>query len=139
MDMIYPPYSKIPSAELMQIVEKAPVDQRLRVWIEGEDQKGNLVKKGKPIALGAAGTAIERLGRYGLLVVPSGDQFDVATVKLRSRAQKIGFEQGQKITEIEVENDRPNPQWMFIPTLGVLGLIFFLQRRRVAVAAQARA
>ena len=139
MDMIYPPYYKIPSAELMQIVEKAPVDQRLRVWIEGEDQKGNLVKKGKPIALGAAGTAVERLGRYGLLVVPSGDQFDVATVKLRSRAQKIGFEQGQRITEIEVENDRPNPQWMFIPTLGVLGLIFFLQRRRVVTAAQARA
>ena len=71
--------------------------------------------------------------------MPSGDQFDVATVKLRSRAQKIGFEQGQRITEIEVENDRPNPQWMFIPTLGVLGLIFFLQRRRVVTAAQARA
>ena len=135
MDMIYPPYNKIPSAELMQIVEKAPDDQRLRVWIEGEDQKGNPVKKGKPIALGAAGTAIERLGRYGLLVVPNGDQFDITTVKLRSRAQKIGFEQGQKITEIEVENDRPNPQWMFIPTLGVLGMIIFLQRRRVAAAA----
>ena len=59
-----------------------------------------------------------------------GGQVDVISVKFRSRAEKAGFRQGQKITDIEVETDRPDPAWTFIPTLGVLGLIYMLQRRR---------
>jgi len=135
MDMIYPPYTKIAATELMQIIEKAPADQRLRVWIEGEDRNGKLVKKGKPIALGAPGEAARRLDNYGLRVVPNGDKFDIVSVKFRSRAQRIGYEQGQVITGIEIENTRPDPAWMFIPTLGALGLLALVQRRRARVLA----
>ncbi len=134
MDMIYPPYTKIAATELMQIIEKAPADQRLRVWIEGEDRNGKLTKKGKPIALGAPGDAARRLDSYGLRVMPNGDKFDIVSVKFRSRAQRIGYEQGQVITGIEIENPRPDPAWMFIPTLGVLGLVYVIQRRRAAAA-----
>ncbi|MBP8277062.1 MAG: TRAP transporter permease [Propionivibrio sp.] len=134
MDMIYPPYTKIAATELMQIIEKAPADQRLRVWIEGEDRNGKLTKKGKPIALGAPGDAARRLDSYGLRVMPNGDKFDIVSVKFRSRAQRIGYEQGQVITGIEIENPRPDPAWMFIPTLGVLGLVYVIQRRRATAA-----
>ena len=134
MDMVYPPYTKIAATELMQIIEKAPADQRLRVWIEGEDRNGKLTKKGKPIALGAPGDAARRLDSYGLRVMPNGDKFDIVSVKFRSRAQRIGYEQGQVITGIEIENPRPDPAWMFIPTLGVLGLVYVMQRRRVTAA-----
>ncbi len=134
MDMVYPPYTKIAATELMQIIEKAPADQRLRVWIEGEDRNGKLTKKGKPIALGAPGDAARRLDSYGLRVMPNGDKFDIVSVKFRSRAQRIGYEQGQVITGIEIENPRPDPAWMFIPTLGVLGLVYVIQRRRATAA-----
>jgi len=136
MDMIYPPYERIASTELMQIVEKAPANQALRVWVEGEDRNGKLVKKGKPLALGERGTAVQRLENYGVRVIPSGDQFDVVSVRFRSRAEKIGYEQGQKIIAIEMEKNRPAPEWMFIPTMGVLMLIVFLQRRRVAAGSK---
>ena len=66
--------------------------------------------------------------------MPNGDKFDIVSVKFRSRAQRIGYEQGQVITGIEIENPRPDPAWMFIPTLGVLGLVYVMQRRRVTAA-----
>ena len=135
MDMVYPPYNKIAPTELMQVIEKAPAGELLRVWIEGEDLKGKPIKKGMLVPLTEAGPAAQRLERFGLRLVPMGDQIDVVSVKFRSKAEKAGFQQGQKVTALEVENERPAAEWMFIPTLGVLGLIVFLQRRRIAAGA----
>ena len=134
MDMIYPPYTKAAATDLMQIIEKAPADTNLRVWIEGENLKGDLVKKGMLLSLGEPGAPSERLIRFGLGVMPSGDQFNITVVKFRTKAEKAGYKQGQIITGIEIENPRPDPAWMFIPTMGVLGLVFVIQRRRVAAA-----
>ena len=130
MDMMYPPYNTVTSADLMERVENARDGKRLRVWVEGEDANGDPVRKGMMISLTETGSAAERLDKFGLRLLPMGGQVDVTSVKFRSRAEKAGFRQGQKITDIEVETDRPDPAWTFIPTLGVLGLIYMLQRRR---------
>ncbi len=130
MDMIYPPYNKIAATDLMQIIEKAPADEQLRVWIEGEDMNGDPVKKGMLLPLGELGTPAQRLERFGVRLLSMGGQTEVLSVKFRSKAEKAGFRQGQKITDIEVENDRPDPDWMFIPALGVLALVYVVQRRR---------
>jgi TRAP transporter 4TM/12TM fusion protein len=135
MDMIYPPYNKIAPTELMQVIEKAPAGEFLRVWIEGEDLKGKLINKGMLVPLTETGPATQRLERFGLRLVPMGDQLDVVSVKFRSKADKAGFKQRQKVTALEVENKRPAAEWMFFPTLGVLGVIVFLQRRRIAAGA----
>ena len=131
MDMIYPPYNKVAPTELMQVIEKAPANEQLRVWIEGEDVNGKMVKRGVLLPLTEPGPAAERLGRFGVQLMPAGDQIDVVSVKFRSKAAKAGFEQGQKIIALEVEADRPSPNWMLLPTLGVLGFIVLLQRRRL--------
>ena len=130
MDMVYPPYNTVSPTDLMQRVENAREGKRLRVWVEGEDANGDPVRKGMMISLTEMGSAAERLDKFGLRLLPMGGQVDVISVKFRSRAEKAGFRQGQKITDIEVETDRPDPAWTFIPTLGVLGLIYMLQRRR---------
>ena len=131
MDMVYPPYSKIASTDLMQVIEKAPANDQLRVWIEGEDINGKLIKKGMLLPLTEVGPAAQRLERFGLRLLPMGEQIDVISVKFRSKAEKAGFQQGQKVTALEIENKRPAPEWMFVPTLAVLALVIFLQRRRV--------
>ncbi|WP_263768475.1 TRAP transporter permease [Propionivibrio soli] len=131
MDMIYPPYSKVPATDLIQTIEKAPANEQLRVWVEGEDMNGDPVRKGMLIPLGEPGKAAERLDRFGLRVIPMAGQIDVISVKFRSKAEKAGFQQGQKITDLEVENKRPRPEWIFVPTLGVLAFVVFAQRRRV--------
>ena len=131
MDKIYPPYSTVAATDLMQVIEKAPAGEQLRVWIEGEDMNGKPVRKGVLLPLGETGTPAQRLERFGLRLLPSGERIDVLSVKFRSKAEKAGFQQGQKVTALEIENKRPAAEWIFIPTLGVLALIVFLQRRRV--------
>jgi hypothetical protein len=54
------------------------------------------------------GPAAERLGRFGVLLTPAGDLIDVVSVKFHSKAEKAGFQQGQKIIAFEVEADRPS-------------------------------
>jgi len=62
-------------------------------------------------------------------------------VSLKGPAQKAGFEQGFKITGIEVPADRPAKQWIWLPAFVLLGAVFALQRVRPeeVVRAPARA
>ena len=133
--MIHPPYSKIAATDLMQVIEKAPANESLRVWIEGEDINGKLVRKGMLLPLGEPGPAPQRLETFGLRLLPMGEQIDVMSVKFRSKAEKAGFQQGQKVVAMEVENKRPAAEWMFLPALGILALVIVLQRRRIAAGA----
>ncbi len=135
MDMVMPPYEKVAATDLIQIVEQAPAGEDLRIWIEGEDINGDLVKKGMLLPLGEPGKAAERLERFGLRVVPMGEQINVMSVKFRSKADKAGFKQGQVITNIEKATGQPSPEWIYIPTLGLLALIVMVQRRRIAAGA----
>ena len=135
MDKVYPPYERIAPTELMQTIEKAPAGEPVRVWIEGEDINGDLVKKGALLTLGDPGTAAQRLDRFGLKVIPFAGELQIMSVKFRSQAEKAGFEQNYKISALEVEAKRPAPEWMFVPVLGVLVLLVLLQRRRLVAAA----
>ena len=133
MDKVYPPYQMTEPTALMQTIENAPENKDLRVWIEGENINGDLIKKGVLLPLGEKGTSTERLERFGLRLIPMGEEISVMSVKFHSKAQKAGFVQGQKIVALEVETDRPVKEWMFIPTLGLLALVVFAQRRRAAL------
>ena len=64
MDMVYPPYSRVAATDLMQIIEKSPPNESLRVWVEGEDINGKLVKKGMLLPLGEPGPAGKRPRRF---------------------------------------------------------------------------
>ena len=44
---------------------------------------------------------------------------------------KAGLDFDQIILNVQVPTDRPPKQMMVIPALGLLALIFFLQRRRL--------
>jgi hypothetical protein len=136
MDRIAPQFETIPSTQLIQLIEKAPADGQLRVWVEGEDINGDPVKKGMLLPLGEPGSAAQRLERFGLRIIPSGEQFSVMSVKFRSSAAKAGFQVGQLMTSIEVETDRPKKEWIYVPVLFVLALVVVLQRRRIATEAR---
>ncbi|MCZ4316629.1 TRAP transporter permease [Comamonadaceae bacterium G21597-S1] len=129
-DMVYPPFERHPANELTELIAKAPADARQRIWIEGINLDGKEIKKGVLLPLGAEGSASERLKRVGLQLMPLGDKMQVAVVQFGSTAEKLGIEQGFDITQVEVAADRPDKEWMFVPALGVLGLIVMMQRAR---------
>ncbi|WP_374328340.1 TRAP transporter permease [Azonexus sp.] len=131
MDMIYPPFDEAAPTELTRLVEAAPKDGKLRVWVEGLSLEGQEVTKGVLLSLGAPGKASERLASMGLTVMTLGDQVQVAAVRFGSPAEKLGLEQGFNLTRIEIPHpDRPDKEWIFIPALLLLALVWFMQNAR---------
>ncbi|HAF55656.1 MAG TPA: C4-dicarboxylate ABC transporter, partial [Thauera sp.] len=132
MDMMYPPYEEIPPTELTRLVEEAPRNGNLRVWVEGMSLEGQDISKGVLLPLGEkAAKASERLGAMGLTVMTLGDQVQVAAVRFGSQAEKLGLEQGFAITAIEIPSgERPAKEWMFIPAFMLLGLVYAMQKPR---------
>ena len=129
-DMVYAPYKTVPASQLMQLVEEAGPDERKRVWVEGTNLNGKDIRKGVLLPLGEPGKAAQRLNKIGFSVMPQGDEAMVSMVKFGSTAEKLGLEQGFRITTIEVPADRPDKELMFLPALGLLGLVLLLQRAR---------
>ncbi|GIX28236.1 MAG: C4-dicarboxylate ABC transporter [Burkholderiales bacterium] len=133
-DMLYPPYEEVPGSRLLQVVEQQPAKAGLRVWIEGTTLEGEEVSKGVLLPLGEPGPARERLAAAGVRVIPDADgkSFQVIQVQFGSRAEKLGIEQGFRITHLELPVQRPPKEWMFLPALALLGLVAGLQllRRR---------
>ncbi|MFU2486993.1 TRAP transporter permease [Thauera sp. WH-1] len=132
MDMLYPPYEEIPPTELTRLVEEAPRNGNLRVWVEGMSLEGKDISKGVLLPLGErADNARERLGAMGLTVMALGDQVQVAAVRFSSQAEKLGLEQGFTITAIELPSgERPPKEWMFVPAFVLLGLVYAMQKPR---------
>ena len=132
MDMMYPPYEEIPPTELTRLVEEAPRNGNLRVWVEGMNLEGQDISKGVLLPLGyKAAKASERLGAMGLTVMTLGDQVQVGAVRFGSQAEKLGLEQGFTITTIEIPSgERPAKEWMFVPAFILLGLVYAMQKPR---------
>ena len=141
MDMMYPPYDEIPPTELTRLVEEAPRNGNLRVWVEGMNLEGQDISKGVLLPLGnKAEKASERLGAMGLTVMTLGDQVQVGAVRFGSQAEKLGLEQGYSITAIEIPSgERPVKEWMFIPAFILLGLVYAMQKPRQRRAEAERA
>jgi len=133
MDMMYPPYDEIPPTELTRLVEEAPRNGNLRVWVEGMNLEGQDISKGVLLPLGnKAEKASERLGAMGLTVMTLGDQVQVGAVRFGSQAEKLGLEQGFTITAIEIPSgERPAKEWMFVPAFILLGLVYAMQKPRL--------
>jgi len=62
-------------------------------------------------------------------MIPESDAVQIIQVKLGSRADKLGIEQGFRFTAIESLADRPAKEWMFVPALLQL-LVALIQRAR---------
>jgi TRAP-type uncharacterized transport system fused permease subunit len=133
-DMVYPPFEMLPATELTRIVEEKPANARMRMWIEGETLEGREVSRGVLLPLGPKAPAAQRLRQAGITVVRLGDEARIANVAFGSQADRLGLAANFRITGVEVPVERPDKEWMFLPAALLLGLIVFLQRRRLTSA-----
>lgn len=130
MDKVMPEYALQPASQVMNHVESARPGQALRLWVHGQDLYGKEISKGVLLTLGQGDTARDRLQSAGLRTLANGDALNIIAVRFGSPAAKLGIEQGYDIMGIEIPTDRPAKEWMLLPTLVVLGLLMWLQRRR---------
>jgi TRAP transporter 4TM/12TM fusion protein len=137
MDMVHPPFDEVRGEAMAQVIADAPPNTGKRVWVEGMNMDGKDIRKGVLVPLGAPGDARTRLASAGLTVMNDGDSLMVMGVRFGSVGEKLGVEQGFRITSLEVPAQRPRKEWFYIPALLLLAFVVLLQRARRAPAGPA--
>jgi TRAP transporter 4TM/12TM fusion protein len=139
LDQFYNPFVTAPPTELMKSVDQTPPGNALHLRVNSLNARGDPVQKLIRITLGPGKTANQRLVDAGLRLNALGDSVTIASVSLGSQPAKFGLQFGDEITAVLMPADRPSRYWFTIPGFLLLGLVFWLQRRRKAHQANAAA
>jgi TRAP transporter 4TM/12TM fusion protein len=129
-DMVYPPLAEEPAAKLEQMVAGMEPDSQLIIEVSGEDLKGKAYTKILMLQVGSENTGAERLAAIGIETRNEAGKTLVDNVVFSSLAEKAGVDFDQEIRTIKVPTKRPAKQLIFIPALGLMALVWFLQRGR---------
>lgn len=129
-DEIYPPIKQESASMIEQVVDNIEPDKNIRMAVAGETIDGDFVTKIVELPLAAGETAQNRIEDVGLMLKRDDERVIVDMVTFDSPAQKAGLDFDWEILSIEVENDRPPKQLMFIPTILILVAMGYLQIRR---------
>ncbi|MDL0430334.1 TRAP transporter permease [Marinobacter sp. TBZ242] len=129
-DMVYPATEDRPGSEVVEHVENVPAGESIVLQASGMALDGDEVSTYLSLPLPAADTPHERLMEAGLELSRDGDKMVVDFVGFGSPAEDAGISFGWTIDSVQVENERPPKELMFIPSLILLGLVAFGQLRR---------
>ncbi len=130
MDYVSPPYENTDPAQLAEIMGQAEPGTQLRALVDGLDDVGDPITLTMIIDVGDEPTGEERLEAFGLELFDDDGKVLVDNATFDSKAQAAGFDFDQVITQVLVPAPQPSKFLFFIPALALLGLIYFLQRRR---------
>ncbi len=130
-DMVYPEFTQAPATEIEQIVDKMEPGSHLLMWVKGQKLDGSGYKKVLMLPVGEEETGAEKLAGMGFETRVEDDKVFVDMVTFASLAEKSGIDFDQEILSVEVPNDRPPKQLMFIPAFALLAFIYRLQRGRL--------
>ncbi|MBT6339993.1 MAG: TRAP transporter permease, partial [Desulfobacula sp.] len=129
-DKVYPPFEEKPGTQLVQIVENLEPGSMLRLKIKGENMKGKEFTKAMMLSVGNAKSGIERLSEIGFEVRTEDEKVLVDNVMFGSNAEKMGVDFDQEVILVQMPSKRPPKQLLYFPALGLLALIYVLQKRR---------
>jgi len=130
-DMAYPEFIHEPPAKIEQIAEETEPGSQLLLWVKGEKLDGSEYKKVLSLPVGEGSDGAEKLAAIGFETRVEEGKVFVDMVTFASMAEKSGLDFDQEIVSVEVPNDRPPKQLMFIPAFALLALIYRLQRGRL--------
>ncbi|WP_040475315.1 TRAP transporter permease [Vreelandella jeotgali] len=130
MDQLHDPYRDIPPTQFVEALGNVDADTQLRLQISGLDAYGEPMTTYMtlPVPDGDSGQA--RMDNLGLELVTEDGKALVDMVTYGSQAADMGFDFDQEIIQVQAPVDRWTKEWMWLPALGVLGLVIALQRRR---------
>ncbi len=129
-DMVYPATQDRPGTEVIEHIENVPAGESLVVQASGMSLSGDEASTYLSLELPAAESPEARLASAGLELSRQDDTMVVDFVGYGSQAENAGVSFGWTIDAVQVENERPPKELMFIPALILLGLVAFGQLRR---------
>ena len=130
MDQAFPPTEQLPPAQILEAAEEVPAGGHLVVKAEGQTLSGDYARRTVTIPLGEGDSGRARLEGAGLTLRIEEGQVIVDNVIYGSDAQRAGLDFDWEITGITVERETPAKEWMYLPALGLLLVVFVAQRRR---------
>ena len=136
-DELYAPTEILPATAIVERAAQAGPDGSLQILVEGENLDGKFISRTVLLPLGEGEDGAERLRAAGLELRTEDDRVFVDNVMFASPAEKVGIDFDWEIVNLQVEAERPPKQLMFIPALGLLVLVAWLQRRRAGPASPA--
>ncbi len=129
-DKLYPELVERPAAEMTQIVSGMNPGEQLRMELKGEKMDGREFTMTVMLLVGDEPTGEERLQAIGIETREEDGAIFVDNVVFSSPAEKARIDFDQEVLNIQMLNDRPPKQLMFIPALILLAAIWFLQKKR---------
>jgi len=130
MDMVSPPYQPAEPAQLVEVMGAAAPGSEIRAIVEGLDDVGDPITLTMIVKVGDEATGQDRLDAFGLELLEQDGEILVDNAVFDSPAQVAGFDFDQVISQLLVPANQPAKEWFYVPALGVLALIYLLQRRR---------
>jgi TRAP transporter 4TM/12TM fusion protein len=130
MDRLFEPYQPGDGAVLLDESTDIPAGANVRLHILGEDDIGNARRFVAVLKTGEGDTTRDRLMDAGVELLDDDGKALVDAVTFDSRAEHAGLTFDQLIEKIEVPQDQPPKELIFIPALLLLVPLVMLQRRR---------
>jgi len=130
LDLVTPKYRVEAGTRLVELAGTGTSGSGLRVRIEGTSLEGKSVYKTVLLPLSAEGDGVQRIRNAGMTVLTTPSGVEIMSVGLKSGADKAGFEQGFKVSGVEVLADRMDKRWLYLPALLLLAAVYAAQRMR---------
>ncbi|WP_304616450.1 TRAP transporter permease [Paracoccus sp. (in: a-proteobacteria)] len=128
---VYPPFEERPGTEFVQALEDSAPGDGLRLRIAGLNDIGSPVEFVAILPVPAGETGEERLEAAGIDLIQDGDRLMIDNVAFGSPAQSAGLDWDQTILTVEAPVEAPSRYWAYIPAFLLLGVVIWLQRRRL--------
>ncbi|MBW7056548.1 TRAP transporter permease [Paracoccus bogoriensis] len=135
---VYPPFEERPGTEFVQALEDSAPGDGLRLRIAGLNDIGSPVEFVAILPVPAGETGEERLQAAGIDLIQDGDRLMIDNVAFGSPAQSAGLDWDQTILSVEAPVDAPSRYWAYVPAFLLLGVVIWLQRRRLPTPAPGR-
>ncbi|MCW8330294.1 TRAP transporter permease [Photobacterium sp. SDRW27] len=130
-DMVYPAKHEMPGTLIMDAADKLAIGQPLELQVTGENLEGKLVSKHVLLPFDEDAISPEdRIASTGLMLRQEENKMLVDLVEFGSPAEASGIDFDWEITKVSLPAVRPMKEWVFIPTLMLLGALGWNQRRR---------
>ncbi|MGF1877224.1 TRAP transporter permease [Photobacterium frigidiphilum] len=130
-DMVYDAKHEMPGTLIVDAADKLAVGQPLELQVSGENLEGKFITK--HVLLPFDEDAIDpndRIASTGLMLRQDGEKMIVDMIEFGSSAEAAGIDFDWEITKVSLPAVRPMKEWVFVPTLLLLGALGWNQRRR---------
>lgn len=130
-DQVFPEFEDKAPTNLEEIVAGMPEKSQLVMRIRGESISGDEYTSTVMLNVGAEPTGTERMAAIGFETREEEGKILIDNVVFGSAAEKATLDFDQEILSIQMPNDRPPKQLMFLPALLLLVLVWLTQKKRV--------